>query len=246
MIYIYINPAQQHFHVTTCCLPHCEFQWNSKIPQTRNSNPQLGNTNFFHCMLQMQMFQTNMGSLNRWPLLWLLVHMCFPCLSLATCQSNQQMPKIPQTHQNHASKRVQRLQKIRASLASKQHGETCCDTKTISYCFPLLFWCYWVKSSRLFSHLPFNVHLFLLHFWTFIFFPTCQVRVARVFWWFYICQSHLYFSSSSSLLHNFRKAVRDFVWDNRDIIILEIRFQKICWKHEAIILELRVTQKSFH
>ena len=139
MIYIYINPAQQHFHVTTCCLPHCEFQWNSKIPQTRNSNPQLGNTNFFHCMLQMQMFQTNMGSLNRWPLLWLLVHMCFPCLSLATCQSNQQMPKIPQTHQNHASKRVQRLQKIRASLASKQHGETCCDTKTISYCFLFCF-----------------------------------------------------------------------------------------------------------
>ena len=115
--------------------PIMNFQWNSKIPQTRNSNPQLGNTTLFHCMLQMQMFRTNMGSLNRWPLLWLLVHMCFPCLSLATCQSNQQMPRIPKTHQNHASKRVQRLQKIRASLASKQHGETCCDTKTISYCF---------------------------------------------------------------------------------------------------------------
>lgn len=156
---------------TTCCLPHCELQWNSKIPQTRNSNPQLGNTNLFHCMLQMQMFQTNMGSLNRWPLLWLLVHMCFPCLSLTTCQSNQQMPRIPQTHQNHASKRVQRLQKIRACLASKQHGETCCDTKTISY-----------------------------------FFLSCF----------------------------------------RDIIILEIGFQKIYWKHENIILELRVTQKSFH
>lgn len=176
----YINPAQQHFHLTTCCLPHCEFQWNSKIPQTRNSNPQLGNTNLFHCMLQMQMFQTNMGSLNRWPLLWLLVHMCFPCLSLATCQSNQQMPRIPQTHQNHASKRVQRLQKIRASLASKQHDETCCDTKTISYCFLSCFDVIELRVPVCFL-ICLSMFIFLFHFWTFIFFPTCQVRVARVF-----------------------------------------------------------------